>query len=110
MTLGKLSGRNALRARLQDLGIAIQTETTQCGVRAVQGLGRQEAIFDEDLQALMSDEVVTPARREHYKLVALRVCSETGEVPVAGVTLTVDGREPGGSSWFWTRRWRVQGD
>lgn len=94
LTLGKLSGRNALRARLQDLGIAIQTEEqlNAAFARFKDLADKKQEIFDEDLQALMSDEVVTPAR-EHYKLVALRVCSETGEVPVAGVTLTVDGRE-----------------
>src|SRR4029450_13497419 len=44
-------------------------------------------VFDEDLDVLASDEFVTP-EREHYKLVALKVVSETGEVPQAEVTLS----------------------
>jgi 2-isopropylmalate synthase len=53
---------------------------------------KKQEIFDEDLQALMSDEVVTP-EDEHYKLLSLRVCSETGEVPHAAITLSVGGPE-----------------
>jgi 2-isopropylmalate synthase len=48
---------------------------------------KKHEIFDEDLQALVSDEDVTP-EGEYYKLVYSRVCSETGETPAADVTLT----------------------
>ncbi|MDP5241209.1 2-isopropylmalate synthase [Uliginosibacterium sp. 31-16] len=94
LTLGKLSGRNALRARLQDLGIVFESEEqlNAAFARFKELADKKQEIFDEDLQALMSDEVVTP-ENEHYKLVALRVCSETGEVPSAGVTLVVGGQE-----------------
>jgi 2-isopropylmalate synthase len=94
LTLGKLSGRNALRARLQDLGIVFETEEqlNAAFARFKELADKKQEIFDEDLQALMSDDGVTPAH-EHYKLVALRVCSETGEVPSARITLTVGGQE-----------------
>ncbi|GAB2886573.1 2-isopropylmalate synthase [Uliginosibacterium flavum] len=94
LTLGKLSGRNALRARLQDLGIVFESEEqlNAAFARFKELADKKQEIFDEDLQALMSDEVVTPAH-EHYKLVALRVCSETGEVPSASLTLAVGGQE-----------------
>ena len=94
LTLGKLSGRNALRARLQDLGIVFESEEqlNAAFARFKELADKKQEIFDEDLQALMSDEVVTPAY-EHYKLVALRVCSETGEVPSASLTLAVGGQE-----------------
>lgn len=94
LTLGKLSGRNALRARLQDLGIVFETEEqlNAAFARFKALADKKQEIFDEDLQALMSDEVVTP-ESEHFKLVALRVCSETGEVPSADMTLLVGGQE-----------------
>jgi len=94
LTLGKLSGRNALRARLQDLGIVFESEEqlNAAFARFKELADKKQEIFDEDLQALMSDEVVTPAH-EHYKLMALRVCSETGEVPSASLTLAVGGQE-----------------
>jgi 2-isopropylmalate synthase len=52
----------------------------------------EREIFDEDLQALVSDEAVTP-EDEHFKLVSLRVASETGEVPHARLVLSVGGSE-----------------
>jgi len=45
-------------------------------------------VFDEDLHAIVSDEDVTPAR-EHYKLAALKVTSETGTVPHARVVMGI---------------------
>ena len=94
LTLGKLSGRNALRARLLELGIVIETEEqlNAAFARFKDLADKKQEIFDEDLQALMSDEVVTP-EKEHYKLVSLKVSSETGEIPFAGVTLSVGGVE-----------------
>lgn len=98
LTLGKLSGRNALRSRLQELGIVIESEEqlNAAFARFKNLADKKQEIFDEDLQALMSDETTPP--REHYKLVSLRVCSETGEVPSAGITLTVDGTERQGEA------------
>ncbi|HSS28911.1 MAG TPA: alpha-isopropylmalate synthase regulatory domain-containing protein, partial [Usitatibacter sp.] len=48
--------------------------------------------FDEDIQALMSDEAVTP-ETEHYKLVSISAHSETGEQPFSRVVLSDNGRE-----------------
>ncbi len=39
---------------------------------------KKHEIFDEDLQALVSDEVVTQMS-EHYRLVAMGAHSETGD-------------------------------
>ena len=94
LVLGKLSGRNAFRARLQELGIAIgsEDELNLAFARFKALADKKQEIFDEDLQALMSDEGAAPAQ-EHYKLVSSRVHSETGEVPNARITLQKDGVE-----------------
>jgi 2-isopropylmalate synthase len=94
LTLGKLSGRNAFRSRLQDIGITVESEE-QLNIafaRFKELADKKQEIFDEDLHALMSDEGVTP-EREFYKLVASSVRSETGETPHAGITLSVGGAE-----------------
>jgi 2-isopropylmalate synthase len=46
---------------------------------------KKHEIFDEDLQALVSDEVHTP--EEHFRLLSLVAHSETGEVPFARVVI-----------------------
>ena len=58
---------------------------------------RKHEIFDEDLQALVS-ETAAAIEKERYKLVYLRVCSETGEMPEGHVTITVDGEERRGTA------------
>ena len=94
MVLGKHSGRNAFRSRLQELGIefASEEELNEAFARFKALADKKHEIFDEDLQALVT-EAGTEAENERVRLVALKVCSETGEVPDARVTLTVDGTE-----------------
>ena len=94
LVLGKHSGRNAFRARLQELGIVVDSEEqlNNAFARFKELADKKHEIFDEDLQALMSDEAVTPDH-EHYKLVATKFHSETGETPHAWITLQAGGRE-----------------
>jgi 2-isopropylmalate synthase len=88
LVLGKLSGRNAFKNRLTELGIELGTEESlnHAFARFKELADKKGEIFDEDLHALVSDEQVTP-EREHYKLIALKVVSETGEIPHAKITL-----------------------
>ncbi|HTR58480.1 MAG TPA: 2-isopropylmalate synthase [Casimicrobiaceae bacterium] len=94
LVLGKLSGRNAFKTRLAELGIDLGSEEAlnHAFARFKDLADKKGEVFDEDLHALASDEQVTP-EREHYKLVALKVVSETGEVPHAAVTLIVGDAE-----------------
>ncbi|MBK5912901.1 2-isopropylmalate synthase [Rhodocyclus purpureus] len=94
LVLGKLSGRNAFKTRLAELGIELAGDEAlnAAFARFKELADKKTEIFDEDLQALVSDEGVT-AENEHYKLVYSHVCSETGETPLAQITLTVDGVE-----------------
>ena len=99
MVLGKHSGRNALRTRLQELGVVLKSEEELNAAfsRFKDLADKKHEIFDEDLQALVTDATLEVAN-ERVKLVSLRVCSETGEIPKAELTLTVDGRERTGSA------------
>ena len=94
LTLGKLSGRNAFRTRLQELGIVLENEevVNDAFARFKELADRKREIFDEDLQALVSESVVAQVS-EHYRLVSLRAHSETGLLPVAQVRLNVGGKE-----------------
>ncbi len=89
IVLGKLSGRNAFRQRLQDLGIDLdsESEVNAAFARFKDLADRKSEIFDEDIIALVSDESVT-SEQEHYRLLALSQHSETGERPHARVVFT----------------------
>lgn len=94
LTLGKLSGRNAFRTRLNELGISLDSEEAlNAAFARFKALAdKKSEIFDEDLHALVSDEFISEAA-EYYKLVYLQVCSQTGEVPHAVVTVAEGGAE-----------------
>jgi 2-isopropylmalate synthase len=86
LVLGKLSGRNAFKQRLQELGIALESEAevNAAFARFKDLADRKSDIFDEDILALVMDESVT-AENEHYRLLALSQQSEMGERPHASV-------------------------
>ncbi len=93
IVLGKHSGRNAFRTRLDELGITFDTEEELNNAFAnFKGLAdRKHEIYDEDLHALVSDTSFD--NDEYWKLVSLTAHSETGETPSAQVILQVDGEE-----------------
>jgi len=99
IVLGKLSGRNAFKQRLIDLGVVMEAEAdiNAAFARFKELADRKSDIFDEDILALVSDESVTH-ENEHYGFVSLSQHSETGERPHASVVFTVDGKEFTGTS------------
>jgi 2-isopropylmalate synthase len=92
LTLGKLSGRNAFKTKLVDLGIVLDSEeaVNLAFARFKELADRKREIFDEDLHALVSDEIVD---QEHYKLISIKVSTETGEAPQADLIFNVAGEE-----------------
>ena len=94
LTLGKLSGRNAFRTRLSELGIVMESEEAlnSAFARFKDLADKKREIFDEDLHALVAvDGGIDTCDR--FKLVSLKVCSETGETPHAFLVLSDGGTE-----------------
>lgn len=99
MVLGKHSGRNAFKSRMTELGFQFhgEEELNDAFFHFKQLADKKHDIFDEDLQALIS-EVSVDAEEENVKLISLKVCSETGETPNATVTIRVGAEELTGSA------------
>ena len=91
LVLGKLSGRNAFRTRLKDLGIELDDNALNEAFARFKDLAdKKSEIFDEDLQALVSD--MEPSEvQETYQLDTLEVQSKTGSRPHAKLSLRVKG-------------------
>ena len=68
IVLGKLSGRNAFKQRLQELGLSFEAEAdiNAAFAKFKELADRKSEIFDEDIIALVGDESVTH-EREHYR-------------------------------------------
>ncbi len=99
IVLGKLSGRNAFKQRLQELGVQLDSEAD---INAAFSKFKELAdlkseIFDEDILALVSDGSVTHDQ-DQYTFVSLSQHSETGERALATIVFTVDGQEVTSSS------------
>jgi 2-isopropylmalate synthase len=90
IVLGKLSGRTAFRQRVQELGIPIESEQEldAAFARFKDIADRKAEIFDEDIQALFSDEAVVP-HNEYFRLISLSQRSDTGQRPHARVVFRV---------------------
>jgi 2-isopropylmalate synthase len=88
LSLGKLSGRAALAARLEDLGITFDSKEdfNQTFRRFKDLADKRREIFDEDLQALVSD-VQMGTEDEALTLVELEVLSKSGQLPHAKLTI-----------------------
>ena len=94
LTLGKLSGRNAFKTKLQELGIELDSEEAlnAAFARFKELADKKREIFDEDLHALVSNEMVSLSQ-DRYKFISQRIVTETGELPVAQIVFSVDGVE-----------------
>ena len=94
LVLGKHSGRNAFKSRLQQLGIELESEEAlnAAFMRFKELADKKHEIFDDDLLMIASDDTLTHDQ-EHFKLVSLLAHSETGETPVARIVVSEDGRE-----------------
>ncbi len=82
------SGRAALRYRLEALGYQLtQEELNAVYQRFLTVADRKKEVFDEDLRAIMNDQVVHMP--ETFKLEHLAIASVSGETPRASVRLRV---------------------
>ena len=93
LSLGKLSGRNAFKTKLQELGIELESEEAlnAAFARFKELADKKREIFDEDLHALVSDEMTLAT--EQYKFISQKIHTETGELPTAEIVFSVNGSE-----------------
>ena len=88
LSLGKLSGRAAFASRLEELGITFDSKDdfNQAFIRFKELADKKREIFDEDLQALVSD-VQIGAEDDAITVNDLEVLSKTGQLPTAKISI-----------------------
>lgn len=92
LVLGKLSGRHAFRERLQSLGYYLTEDEVNLSFKRFKDLAdRKKTIYDEDLEAIVAEEVLRTA--DTYKLLSLTIMSGSEVVPTATVKMLIDGEE-----------------
>ncbi|MFL0769577.1 MAG: 2-isopropylmalate synthase [Prochlorococcus sp.] len=93
ISLGKLSGRSAVRARLEELGYDLNREDLDEAFARFKDLAdRKRDITDRDLEAIVSEQVQQPEAR--FQLRFVQVSCGSSLCPTATVTLAdEDGQE-----------------
>ncbi|MGB2375515.1 MAG: 2-isopropylmalate synthase [Porticoccaceae bacterium] len=94
LSLGKLSGRAAFASRLEELGISFDSkeEFNQAFVRFKELADKKREIFDEDLQALVSD-VQMGTEGDALIVTDLEVLSKSGQSPKAKIGIRYQDKE-----------------
>ncbi|KAG0086346.1 hypothetical protein BGZ92_008205, partial [Podila epicladia] len=90
MVLGKLSGRGALKQRLQELGVQLPADDNgetlnQIFIRFKTLADGKADIYDEDILAIATDAARTAEQEDAYQFVSLEQRSKTGEQPWAEI-------------------------
>ncbi|WP_426958005.1 2-isopropylmalate synthase [Muricoccus radiodurans] len=95
LVLGKHSGRAAFRDKLKALGYELGDNALNDAFRRFKDLAdRKKVVYDEDVMALVDDEVLR--QHDRVKLTALTVTSGLHTRPMATLKLEIDGEEKEG--------------
>jgi len=93
LVLGKHSGRHAFKEKLKELGYELGDNAIQDAFKRFKNLAdAKKEVFDEDIVALVDDEVVRA--NDTIRLVSLEIlCGTVHKHPKAVMTLSIDGTE-----------------
>lgn len=90
LVLGKHSGRHAFKKRLEELGHDLDNEGLNKAFEKFKSLADlKKEVFDEDLEALVAEEVLRPA--DKYRLDHITVTCGSFAVATSTVQLEIDG-------------------
>ena len=92
IVLGKLTGANAIKAKLDKYGIEMNDQQFERVFNQIKGLGdKGKRITDADLKS-MAENVLGKAHKEIVKLEGFSVMTGDNVLPTATVKLNVDGK------------------
>lgn len=92
LVMGKHSGRHAFKAKLKELGYELGDNAVNDAFKRFKDLADlKKDVFDEDIVALVDDEVVR--HNDRIKLVSLEIlCGTKHQPPKAEMELEIDGK------------------
>jgi 2-isopropylmalate synthase len=90
LVMGKHSGRHAFKSKLKELGFELGDNAVEEAFRRFKDLAdKKKDVFDEDIMALVDDEVVRS--NEHVRFVSLQVICGSKGPQQADLELEIDG-------------------
>ncbi|MCI0466348.1 MAG: 2-isopropylmalate synthase [Beijerinckiaceae bacterium] len=92
LVMGKHSGRHAFREKLRELGYELgETALEEAFTRFKELADRKKIVYDEDLAALVDDEIAHA--HDRIKLVSLTVIAGTSGPQTAALTIDIGGEQ-----------------
>lgn len=100
LVIGKHSGRNAVRNKFESMGYKLDEEQLNLVFEAVKQLAdRKKTLHDDDLMALIQQEVYRIPDRLRLRHVSVQSSDAGGVPPTAAVLMDVDGMEKSGAGF-----------
>lgn len=100
LVIGKHSGRNAVRSKFESMGYSLDDEQLNMVFEAVKQLAdRKKTLHDDDLMALVQQEVYRIPDRLRLRHVSVQSSDAGGVPPTAAVLMDVDGMEKSGAGF-----------
>lgn len=98
LVMGKHSGRHAFKEKLKELGYELEDEALNDAFKRFKDLAdKKKDVFDEDIMAIVDDEVLRD--NDRISLVSLELkCGTKHTPPVADLELDIDGETKGSGS------------
>ncbi len=94
LVLGKHSGRHAFKKRLEELGYELDDEKLNKAFERFKTLADlKKEVFDEDLDAIVADEMLSGTEKEEFKLSHITVTCGSFAVATATVQMEVGGKQ-----------------
>lgn len=94
LVIGKHSGRNAVRSKLEGLGYSLDDGQLNLVFEAVKSLAdRKKVVQDEDIMALVQQEIYRIPDRLKLRHVSVQSSDAGGVPPTAAVLMDVNGEE-----------------
>jgi 2-isopropylmalate synthase len=91
LVLGKHSGRHAFRERLKEMGYELDEENLNKAFERFKQLAdKKKDVFDEDIDAIVADEIMRVP--ETYRLDYVNVVSGSDTVPTVVIRMDINGR------------------
>ncbi len=92
LVLGKHSGRAAFKDKLSKLGFLLEDDALDASFARFKILAdRKKEVYDDDIRALVTNEMTKAA--QVYELISLQLMDCSGGVPSAAVTIKKDNNE-----------------
>ena len=92
LVMGKLSGRNAFRDKLESMGYTLEADALNDAFKRFKDLAdRKKHVFDDDIIALVDEQLAAEGERIGFK--RLRVVAGTEGPQTAEIDLTIDGED-----------------